>query len=80
MNLGKVVHINLIQDISSKINYVRTYKPILKENECSKEKITTLTGKTLDNEIKYWSYLTELDKFNAKPSAFKLNTPARRFR
>lgn len=66
-----------IRDISSKLQYVRGYKPVLKPCQDESDKIASLRGPWLDNEIKYWSFLNELESLFSKKSALKITARRR---
>ena len=71
LSIGSTIN-RPIRDISSKLQYIRSYKPILKPYQDESTKISTLSGSILDKEVKYWSFLNELESLNSKKSALKI--------
>lgn len=63
-----------IQDVGYKLQYVRSYRPVLIPCQNEDHKISKLTGTALNNEVKYWSFLVELDKLDSKKSALKITS------
>lgn len=74
MKLSQIIPNHHVQNIDYKIQFVKNHKSVLANLSPPKTEdvIKTLTGKVLDNEIKYFSFKQELSRFSSKNSHFKI--------